>query len=97
MNIDNKIGFIGGWILTTASTITLMGAFKAAFLGLIGGFFGLFGKEVYYYVRTEVNNYLPKLKAKTQQIKAKVQSEKAKVKKTFETFVGKSDRRKHEK
>jgi hypothetical protein len=37
MNIDNKIGFIGGWILTTASTITLMGAFKAALLGLIGG------------------------------------------------------------
>jgi hypothetical protein len=63
MNIDNKIGFIGGWILTTASTITLMGAFKAALLGLIGGFFGLFGKEVYYYVRTEVKNKLPEVKA----------------------------------
>lgn len=63
MNLDNKISFVGGWLLTTASTITLMGAFKAAFLGLIGGFFGLFGKEVYYYVRAEVINYIPRVKA----------------------------------
>lgn len=35
-----------------------MGIFQAALVGLVGGFFGLFGKEVYYYVKGEVKRYL---------------------------------------
>lgn len=88
--MDNKISFIAGWMLTTATTITAMGLFKAALIGLVGGFFGLFGKEVYYHTRKKVVELTPK-------VKEKIQAKKAEVKKTFETFVGKSDRRKYEK
>jgi len=63
MTIDNKISFIAGWFLTTATTITAVGIFKAAVLGLVGGFFGLFGKEMYYYVKAEVKILKPKVKA----------------------------------
>ena len=41
MEMDAKVSFIGGWLFTTASTISVMGFFQAAFLGLVGGFFGL--------------------------------------------------------
>ena len=61
--MDNKISFIAGWALTTATTITVMGVFRAALLGLVGGFFGLFGKEVYYYVKEELKVAIPKVKA----------------------------------
>lgn len=60
--MDNKISFIAGWMLTTATTITAMGLFKAALVGLVGGFFGLFGKEVYYHTRKKVAEYLPVVK-----------------------------------
>jgi uncharacterized membrane protein YeaQ/YmgE (transglycosylase-associated protein family) len=63
MTIDNKISFIAGWFLTTATTITAIGIFKAAVLGLVGGFFGLFGKEMYFYVKAEVKSLTPKVKA----------------------------------
>jgi hypothetical protein len=63
MTIDNKISFIAGWFLTTATTITAVGILKAAVLGLVGGFFGLFGKEMYFYVKAEVNSLKPKVKA----------------------------------
>ena len=63
MTMDNKISFIGGWFLTTASTITAAGVFNAIVLGLLGGFFGLFGKEMYYYVKSEVKDFAPKVKA----------------------------------
>jgi len=63
MTIDNKISFIAGWFLTTATTITAVGIFKAAVLGLVGGFFGLFGKEMYYYVKAEFKRLKPKVKA----------------------------------
>jgi uncharacterized membrane protein YeaQ/YmgE (transglycosylase-associated protein family) len=61
--MDNKISFIAGWMLTTATTITAMGLFKAALIGLVGGFFGLFGKEVYYHTRKKVVELTPKVKA----------------------------------
>ena len=63
MTIDNKISFIAGWFLTTATTITAVGIFKAAVLGLVGGFFGLFGKEMYFYVKDEDKSFAPKAKA----------------------------------
>ena len=56
--MDAKVSFIGGWLFTTASTISVMGFFQAAFIGLIGGFFGLLGKEAYYYIKGEIKSYL---------------------------------------
>ena len=58
MEMDAKLSFFTGWLFTTVSTITLMGFFQAAFLGLVGGFFGLLGKEVYYYIKGEIKRKL---------------------------------------
>ena len=57
-SMDNKVSFIAGWTLTTVTSINIMGIFQAALVGLVGGFFGLFGKEVYYYVKGEVKRKL---------------------------------------
>lgn len=57
MNIDNKISFIGGYLFTTLSSISLVGFLNAAAIGLIGGFFGLLGKEVYYYIKNEYKDW----------------------------------------
>jgi hypothetical protein len=54
VNLDNKISFIGGYILTAATTISIMGIFQAALVGLVGGFFGLIGKEVFYYLKKQI-------------------------------------------
>lgn len=74
--MDNKISFIAGWALTTATTVTGMGLFRAALLGLVGGFFGLLGKQLYFYVRGEVIEAAPKVKswivAKIQLLKDKL-------------------------
>ncbi len=56
MNIDNKISFFAGYIFTAASSVSLLGFVNAAIIGLIGGFFGLLGKEVYYYVKGEIKD-----------------------------------------
>ena len=58
--MDAKVSFIGGWLFTTASTISVMGFFQAAFIGLIGGFFGLLGKECFYYVKNEYQQWRKK-------------------------------------
>jgi len=58
MEMDAKLSFFTGWLFTTVSTITLMGFVQAAFLGLVGGFFGLLGKEVYYYIKGEIKRKL---------------------------------------
>jgi len=54
MEMDAKLSFFAGWLFTTVSTITLMGFIQAALMGLVGGFFGLLGKEVYYYIKGEI-------------------------------------------
>jgi len=54
--MDNKLSFITGWIFTTASTMTTMGMLKAAVIGLVGGFFGLLGKDLYYWIKSEIKN-----------------------------------------
>jgi hypothetical protein len=61
--MDNKISFIAGWFLTAATTITASGILNAVVLGVLGGFFGIIGKEAYYYVRDEVKAVAPKVKA----------------------------------
>jgi hypothetical protein len=52
--LDNKISFIGGYILTAATTISIMGLVQAAAVGFIGGLFGLIGKEVFYYLKKQM-------------------------------------------
>jgi hypothetical protein len=58
MEIDNKISFFSGFIFTATTAINAMGWVQAAAVGLIGGFFGLLGKEFYYYVKAEIKSYL---------------------------------------
>lgn len=53
--MDNKISFISGFMFTALSTITLMGVVQAAMIGLVGGFFGLLGKELFYYLKSKIN------------------------------------------
>ena len=59
--MDNKISFIAGWLLTTATTVTAMGLFKAALIGLFGGFFGLLGKELYFLTRQQLAEMRPSI------------------------------------
>ena len=56
MTIDSKISFFAGYIFTAATSVSILGFVNAAIIGLIGGFFGLLGKEVYYYVKGEIKD-----------------------------------------
>ena len=53
--MDNKISFISGFMFTALSTVSLMGVAQAAMVGLVGGFFGLLGKELFYYLKRKIN------------------------------------------
>ena len=55
MGLDNKISFISGFMFTALSTVSLMGIAQAAMVGLVGGFFGLLGKELYYAIKKKIN------------------------------------------
>jgi len=55
ITLDNKISFLGGYILTAATTISMMGLLQAALVGLVGGFFGLIGKELFYWIKRKIN------------------------------------------
>jgi ABC-type microcin C transport system permease subunit YejE len=55
MGLDNKISFISGFMFTALSTVTIMGVAQAAVVGLVGGFFGLLGKELYYFIKKKIN------------------------------------------
>jgi len=54
--LDSKISFFGGWLFTTVSSVTLMGLYQAALVGLVGGFFGLLGKEIFYFIKGKIND-----------------------------------------
>ena len=56
--MDNKISFISGFMFTALSTISIMGIAQAAMIGLVGGFFGLLGKELYYFIKQKIKNKL---------------------------------------
>jgi hypothetical protein len=58
MTIDSKVSFFAGYIFTAVTSVNLLGFVNAAIIGLIGGFFGLLGKEVYYYVKNEIKDKL---------------------------------------
>lgn len=70
--MDNKISFLAGYILTAATTITAAGVLNAVLLGLMGGFFGLLGKEAYYHTRDYVKGKVPKVKKAVSNAKSKV-------------------------
>jgi len=53
--MDNKISFISGFMFTALSTVSLIGVTQAAIIGLVGGFFGLLGKELYYFIKDKIN------------------------------------------
>jgi hypothetical protein len=61
--MDNKISFLAGYFLTAASAISAAGFLNAIILGLLGGFFGLLGKEAYYFTRDEYKAKYPIAKA----------------------------------
>ena len=54
MALDEKISFFSGYILTVATAVSMVGLLQAALVGLIGGFFGLIGKELFYYVKKKI-------------------------------------------
>jgi ABC-type microcin C transport system permease subunit YejE len=60
MGLDNKISFISGFMFTALSTVSLMGVAQAAMIGLVGGFFGLLGKELYYFIKKKINEKVSK-------------------------------------
>jgi hypothetical protein len=33
-----------------------MGLYQAALVGLVGGFFGLLGKEIFYFIKSKIND-----------------------------------------
>jgi hypothetical protein len=33
-----------------------MGLYQAALVGLVGGFFGLLGKEIFYFIKDKIND-----------------------------------------
>lgn len=60
--MDNKISFLAGYLLTAVTTITAAGILNAIVLGLLGGFFGIIGKEAYFYTRDQIKVTYPKVK-----------------------------------
>lgn len=56
MNLDSKISFVAGYIFTAVSSISILGLVQAALIGLIGGFFGLLGKELYYSLKNKIKD-----------------------------------------
>ena len=56
MDLDNRISFLGGYILPAATTVSMMSVFQAAMVGLVGGFFGLIGKELFYWIKNKIKN-----------------------------------------
>jgi len=56
MDLDSKISFVAGYIFTAVSSISILGLVQAALIGLIGGFFGLLGKELYYGLKDRIKN-----------------------------------------
>jgi hypothetical protein len=56
MALDEKISFVSGYILTAATAVSMMGLLQAAMVGLFGGFFGLIGKELFYWVKRKMKN-----------------------------------------
>lgn len=53
--MDNKIAYISGFVFTTAMSMSLYDIFMAGVIGLVGGFFGILGKDIYYWMKKKLN------------------------------------------
>ena len=51
MDLDTKLSFFGGSFLTVFMTASLVEVGMAIVLGLVGGFCGVAGKELFYYLK----------------------------------------------
>jgi len=51
MSMDNKIAYAGGFLTTTIVSMDVNNILATALLGLIGGFFGILGKGLYYCIK----------------------------------------------
>lgn len=51
IDLDTKISFISGYIFTVITAASFMDILMAAILGLVGGLFGLAGKDLYSYIK----------------------------------------------
>jgi len=49
--LDTKISFISGYIFTVLAASNFMDILMAAIVGLVGGLFGLAGKDLYTYIK----------------------------------------------
>lgn len=56
MDLDTKISFFGGSFLTVMMTASLVDVGVALILGFVGGFAGIAGKELFYYIKRNINN-----------------------------------------
>lgn len=57
MTLDNKISFVSGATISTVTAVnqyqgvTFDSILSMAILGAVGGFFGLAGKQLFYYIK----------------------------------------------
>jgi hypothetical protein len=51
MDLDSKISFISGYIFTLFAAASIMDILMAAIVGLVGGLFGLAGKDLYRWIK----------------------------------------------
>jgi H+/Cl- antiporter ClcA len=57
MTLDNKISFVSGAAVSTVTAVnqyqgvTFDAILSMAILGAVGGFFGLAGKQLFYYIK----------------------------------------------
>ncbi len=54
LDLDSKISFLSGYIFTVFAAANFMDILMAAVLGLVGGLFGLAGKDLYRYIKDKV-------------------------------------------
>ena len=54
LDLDSKISFISGYIFTVFAASNFMDILMAAVLGLVGGLFGLAGKDLYAYIKNKL-------------------------------------------
>ena len=57
IGMDNKIAYISGFVFTTVMTMTIYDILMAGVVGLVGGFFGILGKDIYYWVKKKLNGF----------------------------------------
>ena len=53
-DLDTKISFISGYIFTVFAAANFMDILMAALVGLVGGLFGLAGKDLYTWIKKKV-------------------------------------------